>query len=106
VSHGSSYFVPETSARVEPSTLRTKRKTIAEADGSVVDSWTSNYWLVLVVKAGLVVVFYLTAFVIVRRKEDIQPAWPSPCGRIQSARVWVRRCGPVAAGRVRMSEGT
>jgi NADH-quinone oxidoreductase subunit H len=42
---------------------------IAEAGVSVFDSWTSNYWLVLVVKAGLVVAFYLTAFLIVSYME-------------------------------------
>jgi NADH:ubiquinone oxidoreductase subunit H len=42
---------------------------IAEAGVSIFDSWTSNYWLVVVVKAGLVVAFYLTAFLIVSYME-------------------------------------
>jgi NADH:ubiquinone oxidoreductase subunit H len=42
---------------------------IAETGVSVFDSWSSNYWLVLVVKAGLILVFYLTAFLIVSNME-------------------------------------
>lgn len=38
---------------------------IAEAGVSVFDSWSSNYWIVLVVKVALVIVLYLTTFLIV-----------------------------------------
>ena len=42
---------------------------IAETGVSVFDSWSSSYWLVLVVKVGLVVVVYLSAFLIVSYME-------------------------------------
>jgi NADH-quinone oxidoreductase subunit H len=42
---------------------------IAETGGSVFDTWSSSYWLVVLVKAGLVIGFYLTAFLVVSYME-------------------------------------
>jgi hypothetical protein len=59
---------------------------ITETGVSVFDSWSSSYWLVLVMKAGLVVVFHLAAFL----DRQLHGA--------QGARAHARGTGPTKAG--------
>jgi NADH-quinone oxidoreductase subunit H len=60
---------------------------IAETGVSVFDSWSSNYWLVLAVKAGLILGFFLTAPLLVGYMEH------KVLAHMQS------RLGPMYAGR-------
>jgi general stress protein CsbA len=56
-------------ARHKRSSRNVIHSVIAEAGASVFDSWFSNFWLVVIVKAGVVIGFYLTAFLVVSYME-------------------------------------
>jgi hypothetical protein len=68
---------------------------IAETSVSVFDSWSSNYWLVLVVKVGLVIVLYLTTFLIVSYREHKGESDPHRAGVAERRRARRPQRAPV-----------